>query len=333
MIIFFHVFVQLSRLGYSGSPLLFLGGGVDIFFVISGFIMWYTTVDHNIGPREFLQHRFIRIVPLYWVITTFYVVILIVQPTLFQSSRFQLSHVVASYLFIPAIHPVAQEMWPVVVPGWTLNYEMFFYLLFAVAMVALGGLRALVVIASLACVVGLQGLAPPRDSVIGFYSSSIILEFALGVGIGYLYTSGLSIPRLYAAIMLFGGLIGLFLNLETGLMNLPRFFAIGIPACLIVAGAVFYERANGVTEIAFPMLLGDASYSLYLSHGATLSAFEQLWRRMGGPSVSNPTYLFLFSATAIIVATLVGIGVYRVVEQPMIRKMSSWRRRATTVAA
>jgi exopolysaccharide production protein ExoZ len=323
LVVFLHVVGQLNRLGYNGNSFEVLNVGVDIFFVISGFIMWYTTFNSNVGPSEFLRRRIIRIVPLYWVVTTIYVILLIVRPSVFQSDKFQLSHIIASYLFTPAVHPVLHEMWPVVVPGWTLNYEMFFYLLFAFSLIFLVRGRALIIVSTLACVVGLQVFDPLEGSIVGFYTSSIILEFAFGVVLAVFYTSGLSIPTAYAVLLGVAGCISLILAAEVSSLNLPRVLALGVPACLIVACVVFYERAHGVTRIALPVLLGDASYSLYLSHGAVLSAFEQIWRFMAGPHKSEPILLSLFSTTAIILAAVVGIGLYRFVERPMLRKLSA----------
>ena len=324
LIVFFHVFVQLHRLGYAGDAPNFLQAGVDIFFVISGFVMWYTTFNKNIGTQEFLRHRIIRIVPLYWLITTFYLAILLIRPSWMQSAKFEPLHIIASYFFIPAEHPAAPGfMWPLVVPGWTLNCEMFFYLLFGLALRFTNRARAAIVFTILICIVGLQVFDPQSNSIVGFYSSSIMLEFAFGVALGYLYTSGVSIPRPASTLLILAGFISLVASsVVVGVPALPRVLIWGIPAFLIVAGAVFYERAHNVAEIRLPKLLGDASYSLYLSHGAVLSAFGQFWRASGFPPVSHPVFFILFSLIAIIIATIFGIGLYHFVEKPLLSKLS-----------
>ena len=120
--------------------------------------------------------------------------------------------------------------------------------------------------------------------------------------------------------MVLAGFIGL---VACSTLALPRVLISGIPAFFIVAGAVFYERAHNVAEIGVPKLLGDASYSLYLSHGAVLSAFGQLWRKLGFPHTSEPMYVFLFMLTGVLIATIVGIGVYRFVERPLLQKLSA----------
>jgi len=286
--------------------------------------MWYTTFNKNVRSPDFFLHRIIRIVPLYWLVTTFYVAILVVEPSWLQSSKLQISHVIASYLFIPATHPVVtQFMWPLVPAGWTLNYEMFFYLLFGLALLCPRHLRQLVVVTMLMGVVALQLSGPPANSIIGFYSSSIMLEFALGVSLGYLFTTGISFRGPSSAFMLFAGLIGLVVGTLPSLAELPRLVTVGIPACLFVAGAVFLERSHNVSEIAVPKLLGDASYSIYLSHGAVLSAFEQFWRATRLPYMLEPAFAFIFLIVSLIVATITGVALYYFAERPLLNKFHS----------
>jgi len=321
-IVFYHISIQLYRLGYHGNPFLFFSAGVDIFFVISGFVMWYTTFDRNIGPQEFIRHRIIRVVPLYWLITSLYLIILSIKPSLLQSAKFSLSHVIKSFLFIPASHPVSHAMWPLVIPGWTLNYEMFFYALFAITLLFARRGRAFIIIGMLLALVCLPFFAPPTNSVVAFYTSNILLEFASGVVIGYCYTSGLTIPRQVAALTTLAGVLILVVALNIGLSNVPRIVYPGIPALMIVSGAIFYERSGGIKDITFLLLLGDASYSLYLSHGAVLSAYGQIWRASGGPNISAPIIFFIFYAVGTLLTVAVGITLYHLVEQPILQKLS-----------
>ena len=132
MVVLLHVRVQLGRMGYGGYWPEFLMAGVDIFFVISGFIMWVTTFDGSTTPWQFLFRRFVRIIPVYWLLTTTTVAVMLVAPSAVQSGRFDSIHVLSSYLFIPTVHPLTGMMEPVLIPGWTLNYEMFFYIIFEI---------------------------------------------------------------------------------------------------------------------------------------------------------------------------------------------------------
>jgi peptidoglycan/LPS O-acetylase OafA/YrhL len=321
LVVFYHCFVQLGRFGYAGGMPGPFASGVDIFFVISGFIMWHTTCDGTVGTLEFWKRRVIRIVPLYWLVTTVYVAILLIAPGYMQSARFDLYHVAASYFFIPVIHPVAtQFVWPLVVPGWTLNYEMFFYLLFGLTLPFRNEVRAIGTVTLLIAIVCLRAFDLQAKSIFDFYTSSIILEFAFGVALGYLYSTGASVPGFPAILMVLAGIAGLALSSIFDIRTPSRAVTFGIPALLIVAGAVFYERSHQVTEVGLAKLLGDASYSIYLLHGAVLSALGQFWREVGWAQI--PGKVVLFSLNAVVAAGIAGIVVYLLVERPLLRMLS-----------
>lgn len=136
MIVFYHLGLPLSRAGHDGPWPEGLARGVDLFFVISGFIMVVATQDSRVGPRLFLLRRFLRIAPLYFSMTAVLLLVAVINPALVQSFRFEWPHVLASFAFWPMTNPATGETTPVLIPGWTLQYEMFFCLLFAIAMPA-----------------------------------------------------------------------------------------------------------------------------------------------------------------------------------------------------
>lgn len=120
------------------TPGLPFVSGVDIFFVLSGFLMVYTTQTMVGGSKKsswavFLKKRIIRIVPLYWFYTSLMIAVLLIAPQLFGKAQADFWHFVQSYLFIPHERP-AGGIRPVLSLGWTLNYEMFFYMVFAAFM-------------------------------------------------------------------------------------------------------------------------------------------------------------------------------------------------------
>src|SRR3954465_1750265 len=108
--------------------------GVDLFFVISGFIMWTTTEGSEHAPVHFCLAGILRVVPLYWIFTTIYVAAALLTPEGFYVVHLQAAHIIKSYLFVPATHPNLGLIAPVYTLGWTLNYEMFFYLLFGLCL-------------------------------------------------------------------------------------------------------------------------------------------------------------------------------------------------------
>jgi exopolysaccharide production protein ExoZ len=153
--------------------------GVDIFFVISGFIMWVVTSRRTPKPGQFLARRAERIVPLYWLVTLATATAAILAPSAFPAMRPTASHVVQSLFFIPHRDPTGLIA-PLIVPGWTLNYEIFFYLLFAGSLMAPARLRVWLVSGVLAALVALRPLGDITNSAWATYTDPILLEFAAG---------------------------------------------------------------------------------------------------------------------------------------------------------
>ncbi len=156
--------------------------GVDLFFVISGFIMWTTTETSRRGPVRFWLARIVRIVPLYWIFTTLYVAAALITPESFYVVHLEAAHIVKSYLFVPATHPNLGLIAPVYTLGWTLNYEMFFYLLFGFCLfVPSPRLRFALLASAFLLLVAGGLLAQPQGAIARTYTDPIMLEFLAGV--------------------------------------------------------------------------------------------------------------------------------------------------------
>jgi exopolysaccharide production protein ExoZ len=277
-VVIFHIETQLSRMGFAGDWPKWLAAGVDIFFVVSGFIMVLTTRSRSLSPGEFYWRRFVRIVPLYWTVTTLVVTVQLLKPEWLQSARFDSVHAISSYFFVPSRHPVLGTMEPVLVPGWTLNYEVFFYIIFGFTLLLPPRIRLTVLSMILLAFVGLGVVIPTELSVLSFYTSNLLLEFVFGAIIANIYLRGLRISGALAWAAFVAGLAMLVLS---DLVETPRAFGFGLPAALIVFGAVELEAGGRVRSHQVPRFLGDASYSIYLVHGIALSALGQIWRKLG----------------------------------------------------
>lgn len=324
MVVLTHLHPQWLRMGYEGPWPFWLISGVDIFFVISGFIMAQTTQSQTQSPGTFYLRRILRIVPLYWLLTSVVVVVVLLRPDLLQSTRFDTWHVISSYLFIPSANPATGHLEPVLVPGWTLNYEMFFYVLFGAALLLPKPVRA-TAMTLVICTLVLAGTTLSIDEpAFKFYTSSIMLEFIFGIWLSQAYTNGkldLSIP-LAGTLVLFGlALLPLFAALDA---ELPRALTMGLPAVLLVGGALALEQKDTLPRNESLFVLGNISYSLYLSHPIVLSATSQLWRKA---DLHEPHGLFgnagilIFSILATTLAIVAGLLTYRYLEQPMTRKL------------
>ena len=130
LVVFVHLDELLPRLGLP----LFGGAGVDIFFVISGFIMVHTTMDRDdVTPWSFMAGRISRIVPAYWVATFAVFGIALVAPSLLRTPHLPVGELLQSLAFIPFVKDSGLTQ-PLLFVGWTLNYERFFYLVFAMGL-------------------------------------------------------------------------------------------------------------------------------------------------------------------------------------------------------
>lgn len=303
---------------------LFGGIGVKIFFLISGFIMTVTTHDEFGAPhasRHFLWKRLLRIAPLYWIATALYAARLCLQ-----GSPPHLASLVLSILFIPYRNDLG-AMQPVYGLGWTLNYEMFFYLLFGIALQfkilkgmagLIGSLVGLVLIVKLGVVALVPGFA---GAMLGYWGDPIVLYFAGGIvvgalrirlaGRGRLLPIGINAAVGGALVIILAYVVYVFTASSTN-----PIFNWEIAACagpVMLCGLAADPIRN---ELFRPLLraLGDASYSVYLTHGFLIGPGEKLWLTAFGPN--GAAYFVL---TMIIFCGATGLASYRYVEKPLLR--------------
>lgn len=285
--------------------------GVDIFFVISGFIMIVSTdAGRRISASRFLTKRLVRITPLYWAMTAATVMVLLVLPQAFQTTVFDGTHALASFLFIATANPGNPGFYaPLIVPGWTLCLEMFFYLCFAAGLAAKrtgGRLVATVSVPILLLVT--VGIVHPQAGMIGFYTKPIILEFVYGMVLGILYLrTTIVLPTLAAAAMAIG-LLAVIMIIHPGTNG--HWLLVGLLATGIVA-AIAFSRPPMVRWLH---AIGDSSYSLYLSHFILVSALAQGWR-LGGFSTLLPSWTLYLVGVPLCVAG--GLLCWLLVEQPL----------------
>jgi exopolysaccharide production protein ExoZ len=274
MVVIFHCFEFLAASGF-GLPQLRVGAaGVDLFFVISGFIMVYI-VGVRETPAGFLMSRIGRIVPLYWLATLATVLAVLVRPWLFPVSLVTWQTVVSSLAFIP-VPDAHGNLMPVLQVGWTLNWEMAFYVLFSLSLAVSARYRLLALL-SLMTALFLAGRVAPPASFATFYGSPIIFEFAAGCLIG----RGLQIPAIAAKLKRLPAMglivIGAFLLLAPGLLrpensgltsesDWMRPLVWGVPAVVIVLGVLLLDTMRAPAKQGLLTALGDASYSAYLLH-------------------------------------------------------------------
>ncbi|WP_246179584.1 acyltransferase family protein [Microvirga thermotolerans] len=312
-----HGFAALDRFPWMA--------GVDVFFVISGFIMVYASrpLFGEAGARGvFLARRLVRIVPLYWAVTTLYLAVSLAAPALLNSAPLQPWQVLASYLFVPFERPDGTVQ-PLYSLGWTLNYEMFFYLLFAAVIVRPKRIALSLLVAGLAVLV-LAGRLLPLPQPLAFWTDPILLEFAFGLGLGWLHAKGVTLGRgvrwalaLAAVALLAANLIDLRSDLSE-----MRPLAWGLPAALLVAAAALSRTEREPSALTrFAVTAGDASYAIYLVHPFAIRGMGVVLARTGADAALGP---WGFVALSLAVTLLAGILVHRLFERPLTDALRAW---------
>ena len=324
--------VFLTHFGLYAGPILprpdalaFGAVGVDVFFVLSGFIMFVSTAGRHETPGTFLLRRAIRVVPLYWLVTLLLALIALVGLKPIGIIELRTEYVVQSLLFLPFSRNGYVE--PLNSVGWTLNYEIFFYISFA-ALLLLTSLRArLMGLATAFGALVLLGLAPVPGLYWAYYTKPIVLEFVAGAALGYGYLRlGPPAPgfpvRLVAgaALMIAGALIlggqvlagTLGTNLEmTGFL---RPLVWGSAAVLTVGALLLLERGGILLRSRWLFSQGNASYAFYLIHNLMLHIGAKAAVILLAP---GPLRIALVFVLAFSVSVLLGEWCFRCVERPV----------------
>ena len=274
----------------------------------------FTTTLRNYadGWKTFILHRFIRIVPLYWVATTLKLSVFILLPAAILHSQFDIFHIVSSYLFIPTVNAEG-EFKPFLAVGWTLYFEMFFYMLFALALYLRCNLYyfvgvVLAVFASLS-MYRTEGVAATM------FFDAVVLQFFFGMLVASTMWRGEALNQVTARFPTIPALLSLLgtvlLLAPFQVPGLPEAFRTGIPAVMIVLGVVWLEPHLKGRLPKILLILGDASYAIYLFHPIIAPAVPTILRKM---DILNYSLCVVLSAT---LAIFVGTLIHLIFEKPL----------------
>jgi exopolysaccharide production protein ExoZ len=317
LVVYFHAVLQIEKLGTSQSGLVLLGeSGVDVFFVLSGFLMWVTTHGKEISPIVFFKKRLLRVAPIYWLLTLICSLIAFFAPDLLKSTVFDIEHIFYSLLFFPHINPAngGGLTFPVIVPGWTLNFEMLFYAIFSFCLLVKLELIRLVYVCIFIFVFFVMSFFYSGTNVaLGFYFDSIIIEFLFGVFLGYMLTNKFFVLFKSKSLILFVFLLSFFslLYFDSN-SSLPRFLVLGVPAFFVIYSCVVYENSFKISNNLFFKFIGDSSYSIYLTHIFVIAGVRVFLLFMGVDLKGVNSILFVFSC--VFLSIVVGGGFYVFVE-------------------
>jgi peptidoglycan/LPS O-acetylase OafA/YrhL len=300
-VVYFHAVGTLRAGGFSEigpNPLTELGAaGVDVFFVISGFVIFLSLTRKNRTPIEFARDRLIRLVPAYWILTVSQIVVLASVAILRGTEvPFDFSWTIQSLFFLS--QPVGNSV-PIISQGWSLEIEMLFYLLVAVGLVVKNSVANIFFPAvALVSLVGF-GLLP-----------DLALEFIFGGLLGYVYTR-IKFP---APVAIGAGVIGIILFVAPvilGAGDAPRWVTWGIPSMLVVFSAI------NLPQLEWKILptLGAASYPVYLLHMIVINIVSPIISIFG-----SSTAMFFFAlVSCLILSQVLGIFFDKLIDKPISR--------------
>ena len=322
-----------------GYGLLHVGrAGVDIFFVISGFIMFHTTRNHDRTTTRFWTDRIVRIAPLYWLLTLFIVALYITDLPSGDVRELDGNDVVLGLAFIPNLR--ADGDWnPILATGWTLIFEMYFYFLFGLTFFLKSQVKMLALLT--AFFIGFYVLMTQvvMPYTLARWASPITLEFSAGALLALLYRSRFALSPLATRIAGYGlilaGTIAFFIVAyiftdQTAEPTLLRTMVNGPPAVMLVAGALMLEKSGVVWSSRTLLLLGAASYSIYLAHLPVLQYASLLWAQL---QPSMPQMLPVYYAATYVVAVLAGLALYVAFEKPVTAFLKARFRRTPVPAS
>lgn len=328
LVVLMHATININE-NYSqplfGNIFTFGGAGVDIFFVLSGFIITYSTKKSLVltsNFTRFLKRRFVRIFPTYWIVITSLLIIQFVLPSFFTTHySFDLTNLLSTYFLLPQ-HQMVNGV------SWTLTYELFFYFLFSIAFLVKKNETRIGLVAVYVGILLLFPIIYPdaeKSTIwINLIAFPMNMEFFMGI------LAAVCIPKLNARIAVPFIVSGVFLFVlaaafsNAGNTILPntynRVILFGIPSFFIITGLVKYETTKVVKMHSVLISLGEASYSLYLIHLPVIIGAIKLFGKLSLHTSNLVVHIFMIG-----VLTLVSIGsilFFKWIERPLIKKLN-----------
>ncbi|MDA7802561.1 acyltransferase [Gammaproteobacteria bacterium] len=284
--------------------------GVDLFFIISGFIMFYIASQRKLKPYEFIRARIVRIIPLYWFLSLAALGVYFISPQLVNSSGGS-TDILSSFLLWPTGNKY------LINNGWTLTYEFFFYLIFSMFLAQTFKKKLLSITFIFISLVGAGKILAIDYPAFIFFTSPILLEFILG-GILFFIFKNNFLGRFWSFLFISVG-IGLllyqnFIGLPTSCLG--RFLYYGVPLFFISIGTLQLEDMFASSRLYLQklfLMLGNISYSLYLVHPFSLVIVFKISQIML-PGINADIFLL----TAVSFSIFSSYLVYLLIEKPLI---------------
>lgn len=305
LVVFYHITFKIS-LTDGGGYLKFGSAGVDIFFIISGFIMVFISRKKESDWLSFLENRFLRIYPIYLITLMPFIAIFLIHPEMVNSHTSPPS-IIKSISLLPFFNGSYVNL-----VAWTLSYELYFYILFSISLMLKW--KPTIISSLLISVCFFIG----KYFNVGFLSSDIVFEFVIGMMVFEL----LNKRNMWWGACLSLIVIGVLMLISTNHVDVEgdfkRLFFYGIPSTIIFIG--FLKLPKSWREFKLLSILGNASYSIYLTHIISINIVYSISKRFNVIDNNKMTVSFL----SVIFAVTVGYLVFKYIETPTIKLSKSF---------
>ena len=325
LVMLFHLsgsmmdYFEFNLFGFSYLP---ISGGVDYFFALSGFIMYYIYRD-SLGQsnqlKNYLLNRFIRVYPLYWFLTFGFLAVLFLYPNygVGHETDTDTDTIITSFLLLQS----PRELEPILNVAWSLVHTVFFYLVFSLLFFSRIHIsKALIAIWAVLTVCFSMEYIYIDNYLIRFFFNQYNLIFLAGIFCAYLvthYKFNFKMSVLFSIIGVLGFPI-IWLNSIDEYINISFDMGIGLASVFIIFGLASIDLQRNIHIAKSLNYLGNAAFSIYLSHNLVLDFLSELvsefsiYEILGGWMTSIILLVFMLG---------VGCLVHSFIEKPLILKM------------
>jgi peptidoglycan/LPS O-acetylase OafA/YrhL len=311
MVVLHHIAIKAEQYHTGALSSYHIGYfGVDLFFIISGYIMCHSIASRPMNFGQFMQNRIKRIIPLYWAVTAIAMIIYLLAPSMVNASGGETS-LFSSWTLIPSGNKL------LVNNGWTLSYEFLFYIIFAGWLISTSLNRQILFSSLTLIMLVVAGIIfHPHHPTLKFITNEMVIEFILGM-LAFKIIQKNIMPMKYCLLLLLLGVAILAGQNQLGIMEsfTGRTVSAGVPMFLLFVAVVGMEPL--INKTAFPgkkaaILVGNASYSIYLTHPFVLSPAALVLKKL-----HLTHYNVLFVLLMFVGAVITGVLSWRLIEQPI----------------
>lgn len=307
--------------------------GVDFFFVLSGFIIFYIHQSDIGNPskiKSFSFKRFIRVYPLYWSVLACKILVSLFSTDGNGAEQRNIGEIAKAVLLLPQDRSILESSFIGV--SWTLSYEVFFYFMFGLVILISARIYQPILFVWIGgTILNFFNLLPIRENfLLAFVFDAHNLEFVLGCLAAYMiskYQFKFSTSVIYASLAM---LLLSVVNTKYGeydVSGVSSLIAYGIPFTLLIIGSTYLEMSKIVKVPLLLIYLGDASYSIYLTHGFFLNSVSKVFSKLSEKFQAldlirtNSFYGNLIAFLMILIAVALGCIVHSYFEKPLITNL------------